>query len=140
MRVSDAMSMDVVTADAENAVRDAVGTMLDAGVGSVVVLKNDNPAGILTKVDVLRVGHEHDRPLSEIPVYAATSRPLVTIRPSATVRAAAVRMFEHDIHHLAVAEGVSLEGMITATDVLEAQDELLAETRDTDAERDEWDA
>jgi CBS domain-containing protein len=138
MRVSDVMSADVVTADAEDAVRDAVGEMLDAGVGSVVVLKDGNPAGILTKVDVLRVGHEHDRPLSEIPVYAATSRPLVTIRPGATVRAASTRMLDHGIHHLPVADGVTLEGIVTATDILDAQDDLLVKSREADEEREEW--
>lgn len=136
MRVREVMSADVVTADARSSVRDAVGRMLDAGVGSVVVERDGDPAGILTKVDVMRVGHEHDRPLSEIPVYAATSRPLVTIEPSATVRAAASRMFDRGIHHLPVADGLEVVGVVTATDVLRAR----ADRRDDedDDRRDEW--
>jgi len=139
MLVRDVMSTNVVTVDANAAVRDAVGRMLDAGVGSVVVTKEDNPAGMLTKQDVLRVGHDHDRPLSEIPVYAATSRPLVTARPSEPVRVAAARMFDEDVHHLPVAEDTALEGIVTATDLLAAQDDLLAEAREDAEQREEWD-
>jgi CBS domain-containing protein len=84
MLVRDVMSTNVVTVDANATVRDALGRMLEAGIGSVVATKEDNPAGILRNVDVLRIGHEHDRPLSEIPVYAATSRPLVTTRSAPT--------------------------------------------------------
>jgi CBS domain-containing protein len=138
MRVRSVMSADVVTADARETVRDAVGRMLDEGTGSVVVEKDGDPAGILTKVDVMRVGHEHDRPLSEIPVYAATSRPLVTVEPSATVRAAAAQMFDRGIHHLPVADGLEVVGVVTATDVLAARDDLLAEASETDERRDEW--
>jgi CBS domain-containing protein len=140
MLVRDVMSTSVGTVDANATVRDAVGHMLEDGIGSVVVTKDGNPAGILTKVDVLRVGHEHDRPLSEIPVYAATSRPLVTARPSDPVRVAAARMFEEDIHHLPVAEDTTIEGVVTATDLLDAQDDLLAESREDAERREEWDA
>lgn len=140
MRVRDVMSTDVVAVDARASVRDAVGRMLEAGVGSVVVRTDGNPAGIMTKVDVLRVGREHDRPLSEIPVYAAASRPLVTIQPSATVRAAAERMLDEGVHHLPVADGLDLAGVVTATDVLAAQGDLLREAREHADEREKWDA
>ncbi|MCD2198737.1 CBS domain-containing protein [Halobacterium sp. KA-4] len=138
MRVRDVMSTDVLSAAADESVRDAVGRMLDRETGSVVVEKDSNPAGILTKVDVMEAGHEHDRPLSEIPVYAAASRPLITVEPSATVSAAAARMFDYGIHHLPAADGLELVGIVTATDLLEAQDDLLVEARGTDERRDEW--
>jgi len=138
MRVRDVMSTDVLAADADDSVRAAVGRMLANGTGSVVVEKDGNPAGILTKVDVLTAGHEHDRPLSEIPVYAAASHPLITVEPSATVRAAAARMFDYGVHHLPVADGLDLVGIVTATDLLEAQDDLLAEVGEADERREEW--
>jgi CBS domain-containing protein len=140
MRVADVMTKDVLTADVKDSVREASGQMLEHGTGSVVVLKDGDPAGILTKVDVMRVGHEHDRPLSEIPVYAATSRPLITVKPSTTVRTASTRMFDHGIHHLPVAEGLELSGIVTATDLLEAQEDLLNEVHELDAQREEWES
>ncbi len=138
MRVREVMSTEVLSSAADDSVREAVGRMLDEGTGSVVVEKDGNPAGILTKVDVLEAGHEHDRPLSEIPVYAAASRPLITVEPSATVSAAAARMFDYGIHHLPVADGLDLVGIVTATDLLEAQDDLLVAARGTDERREEW--
>jgi len=138
MRVREVMRTEVLTVDADDSVRDVVGLMLDREAGSVVVETDGNPAGILTKVDVLAAGHEHDRPLSEIPVYAAATHPLITVEPSATVRAAAARMFDHGVHHLPVADGLDLVGVVTATDLLEAQDDLLAEARTDDERREEW--
>ncbi|WP_353634576.1 CBS domain-containing protein [Halobacterium sp. NMX12-1] len=138
MRVRNVMSTDVLAIDAEESVRDAVGRMLDRETGSVVVEKDGNPAGILTKVDVMTAGHEHDRPLSEIPVYAAASHPLITVEPSATVRAAAAQMFDYGVHHLPVADGLDVVGVVTATDLLEAQDDLLREAHETDERRTEW--
>ena len=138
MRVREVMSTDVLSVPADDSVRDAVGRMLDRETGSVVVEKDGNPAGILTKADVLAAGHEYDRPLSEIPVYAAASHPLLTVEPSATVRAAAARMFDDGVHHLPVADGLDLVGIVTATDLLEAQDDLLAAARETDERRREW--
>jgi CBS domain-containing protein len=140
MRVADVMTRDVVTADVTDSIREASGQMLEHRTGSVVVFKDGDPAGILTKVDVMRAGHEHDRPLSEIPVYAAASRPLVTVKPSTTVRAASTRMFDHDIHHLPVAEGLELAGIVTATDLLEAQEDLLEEVHEVDEQREEWES
>lgn len=140
MRVADVMTRDVLTADVNESVRQAVGRMLEYGAGSVVVLKDGDPAGILTTVDVMRVGHEHDRPLSEIPVYAAASRPLITVEPSTTVRAASTRMFDHGIHHLPVAQDLELDGIVTATDILAAQDDLLKEAQEREEQREEWDA
>ncbi len=138
MRVREVMSTEVLSSAADDSVREAVGRMLDEGTGSVVVEKDGNPAGSLTKGDVLEAGHEHDRPLSEIPVYAAASRPLITVEPSATVSAAAARMFDYGIHHLPVADGLDLVGIVTATDLLEAQDDLLVAARGTDERREEW--
>jgi CBS-domain-containing membrane protein len=140
MRVADVMTKDVVTADITDSVREASGQMLDHGTGSVVVLKDGDPAGILTKIDVMRAGHEHDRPLSEIPVYAAASRPLVTVEESTTVRAASIRMFDHGVHHLPVADGIELAGIVTATDLLEAQEGLLKEVHELEEQREEWES
>lgn len=140
MRVDEVMTRDVVTADVNDSIREASGQMLEHGTGSVVVLKDGDPAGILTKVDVMRAGHEHDRPLSEIPVYAAASRPLVTIKPSTTVRTAATRMFDNGVHHLPVAEGLELAGIVTATDLLEAQEDLLKQSQEYEEQREEWES
>jgi len=78
-----------VTADVVAA--PAVGRMLRERVGSVVVTRDANPAGILTETDALKAGYLSERPFAEVPVSKAASGPLVTVSPGATVRKAVRR-------------------------------------------------
>jgi len=130
MRVEAAMTTNVVSVAAEASLHEAAGRMLDASVGSVVVTRDGNPAGILTEFDVVAAGHEFDRAFTEIPVYAASSRPLETVEPSASVERAAHQMHEADVSHLPVADGLDLVGVVTTTDLLAVRDHI-----DDDAER-----
>jgi CBS domain-containing protein len=138
MQVAEAMTNRVVTVAADASLRAAADLMLSEGVGSVVVRRDGNPAGILTEADFVAAGHEHDRPFSEIPVYAAASSPLVTTGPSATLRSAAERMNEAGVKRLPVADGIDLIGIVTATDLLAARSDLDAEAREYLREREEW--
>nr|WP_272904681.1 CBS domain-containing protein [Halobacterium sp. TGN-42-S1] len=125
------MTTAVVSVPAAVSLHEAAGRMLDAGVGSVVVTTDGDPAGILTEYDFVDAGHEHDdRSFTEIPVYAAASRPLETVEPTATVDRAAHQMHETGVSHLPVADGLDLVGIVTTTDLVGVRDEL-----DDDAER-----
>jgi CBS domain-containing protein len=130
MRVEDAMTTAVVSVPAEASLHEAADRMLARGVGSVVVTRDGNPAGILTEHDFVAAGHEYDRPFAEIPVYAAASRPLETVEPSASVERAAHQMREAGVSHLPVADGLDLVGIVTTTDLLGVRDRI-----DDDAER-----
>jgi len=125
------MTTAVVSVPATASLHDAAGRMLDAGVGSVVVTSDGDPAGILTEHDFVAAGHEHDdRSFTEVPVYAAASRPLETVGPTATVDRAAHKLREAAVSHLPVADGLDLVGIVTTTDLVGVRDEL-----DEDAER-----
>ena len=113
------MTTDLVTCDADATVRDATERMLRNRVGSVVVTDDGTPAGILTESDVLRAGYATDDPLSTIPVRKAASAPLVTVRPSATLRTATKRMRSEGVKKLVVVDGMSPEGIVTTQDVVE---------------------
>lgn len=125
------MATTVVSVPADASLHEAAERMLDANVGSVVVTSDGDPAGILTEYDFVAAGHEHDdRPFAEIPVYAAASRPLETVEPSASADRAARRMHEAGVSHLPVADGLDLVGIVTTTDLVAVRHEL-----DDDAER-----
>lgn len=130
MRVEDVMTTAVVSVPASASLQAAADRMLASDVGSVVVTRDGNPAGILTEYDFVAAGHEFDRAFAEIPVYAAASRPLETVQPSASVDRAAHQMHEAGVSHLPVADGLDLVGIVTATDLLGVRDRL-----DDDAER-----
>jgi CBS domain-containing protein len=140
MRVEDVMTRSVVSVPAEASLHEAADRMLTNGVGSVVVTRDGNPAGILTEHDFVAAGHEHDRPFDEIPVYAAASSPLETVEPSATLKRAAHQMREAGVSHLPVADGIDLVGVVTTMDLLAVGDRLDDDTERALRERDEWTA
>ena len=130
MRIEDAMTTPVVSVPADASLQAAADRMLAEAVGSVVVTRDGSPAGILTEHDFVVAGHEYDRPFGEIPVYAAASRPLETVEPSASVERAAHQMHDAGVSHLPVADGLDLVGIVTTTDLLRVRDRI-----DDDAER-----
>ena len=51
MRVSELMSRELVTVPVGATMKGAAGQMLQNGVGSVIVLNGETPAGIVTEMD-----------------------------------------------------------------------------------------
>jgi len=138
MRVEDAMTTAVVSVPAEASLREAADRMLAREVGSVVVTRDGTPAGILTEHDFVAAGHEYDRAFGQIPVYAAASRPLETVQPSASVERAAHQMHEAGVSHLPVADGLDLVGVVTTTDLLGVRDRLDDDAERALREREQW--
>ena len=138
MLVCEAMTGDVVTVAVDGTVADAAGPMLEFDVGSVVVTRGGNPYGIVTETDVIAAAHETGRPIDAIPLESATSHPLVTIGPDATVRAAVERMREAGIKKLAVVDGIDLVGILTRGDVVDAHPSLVREAVRRGERRGEW--
>lgn len=143
MRVKELMSQDIVTVPVGATMKGAAGQMLHNDVGSVLVMNDDTPAGIITEMDALRVGYATNYPFEEVPVRKVMSRPLVTIEPTKTVRTAIGRMRKADVKKLPVVSGFDLVGIITMTDIILNHGELLNEARSLESghgsrDPDEW--
>ena len=129
MRVSELLSKPVVTVPIGATMKGAAGQMLQNGVGSVIVLNNETPAGIVTEMDALRVGYATNRPFEKVPVRKVMSRPLETIEPNKTVQTAIRRMKHRNVKKLPVVSGFDLVGIITMSDIIFNHGELLNEAR-----------
>ncbi len=129
MRVSELMSRELVTVPLGATMKGAAGQMLQNGVGSVIVLNDETPAGIITETDALRVGYATNRPFEDVPVRKVMSRPLTTIEPTKTVRTAIGRMRRESVKKLPVVSGFDLVGIITMSDIIFNHGELLNEAR-----------
>jgi len=143
MRVSELMSRELVTVPVGATMKGAAGQMLQNGVGSVIVLNDGTPAGIVTEMDALRVGYATNRPFEKVPVRKVMSRPLKTIEPNKTIRTAIGRMRKENVKKLPVVSGFDLVGIITMTDIILNHGELLAEARKLESghgnrDPDEW--
>ncbi|ELZ33701.1 CBS domain-containing protein [Halorubrum tebenquichense] len=138
MRVEEVMTTDLVTCDADAAVRDAAERMLRNRVGSVVVTDGGTPAGILTESDVLHAAYATDDPLSTIPVQKAASAPLVTVGPDATLRTATERMRSEGVKKLVVVDGVTPAGIVTTQDVVDNYAGIRREVHDLATDATGW--
>ena len=113
MLVEEVMSTELVTCDVGASVREAAERMLRNRVGSVIVVDGRTPAGIATEADVLHAGYAADEPFSAIPLRKAMTSPVVTIRPSATLRTATDRMRSEGVKKLVVTEDMRPVGIAT---------------------------
>lgn len=138
MFVREVMSPDPVTVAADVTLRAAVERMLREHVGSVLVTREGDPAGILTETDALRTAYRAERPLAAVPVTAAATGELVTIPPAATTRRAVDLMRRKGVKKLVVTEGLDAVGVVTTTDLAHAQPELLREAHRIEADREGW--
>jgi CBS domain-containing protein len=127
MLVEDLMQTDIVTSDIEETVRGAVERMLRNHVGSVVVVENGNPTGIVTETDILKAGYGTENCFDEIPLEVAMSQPLVTIAPDKSLRAAMQTMRTENIKKLPVQDGIDLVGILTMVDVTRKYNDIVKE-------------
>ncbi len=116
--VARVMSTAVHTVSPDTLVEDAAGEMLDNGIGSVVVVDDDNRLeGILTTTDFVRIVAER-KPKDRTPVSTYMSTDVVTVGAQDSVRDAADAMVERGFHHLPVVdEDEGVIGMITTSDL-----------------------
>jgi acyl dehydratase/CBS domain-containing protein len=116
LRVSEVMSDTVETIVPDAVITDVATRLRGAGIGSLVVVRDGRPVGIVTREDLVGViadGADPDRTL----VADVMSAPLVTVGAGASVESAAGTVREHGIKHLPVTEDDRLVGMVTATDL-----------------------
>ncbi|MEN3047287.1 MAG: CBS domain-containing protein [Candidatus Caldarchaeales archaeon] len=104
---------DYVVLDENTSVSDAVRTMRDRGVTSVLVSKGGKAVGIVTERDVLyRVVAEGKDP-RKVKLGEIKSSPLVTISPDRRVSDAIAVMSQKGIRRIVVTEGDRVLGVLT---------------------------
>lgn len=116
--VKDIMTREVCTGRPDETILSAAKKMLEFGVGSVVVVEDRKPVGIVTEKDVLEKVVAKNRTPSEVMLRDIMSYPIITIRPVTSVREAADIMLKKGIRRLPVIDGGNLIGIVTDTDIL----------------------
>ncbi len=98
---------------------DAAERMVHNKVGSVIVIKDSTPLGIVTEKDIVRIAQQ-SKDLAKITLEDIMSFPVITISKEQDVRTAAEMMYRNRIHHLVVIDENSgvLEGIISSFDIL----------------------
>ena len=126
LKIENVMVVDVVTVGAEATAREAVELMNRNEIGCLVVVdKEEKPVGIITERDLLkRVLAKRKNPV-RTKVKDIMSKPLVTGTPHMDIEAAVRLMFKHKIKKLPVVENGQLVGLVTLTDLVRFQPQII---------------
>ena len=120
------MTTNVKTVRPFSTVRDVVRKMNKFGIGSVLVVGEDRPVGIITERDILRRIVEPFLDPSVIKAKDIMSTQLVTISGDVSVEAAARLMVRRKIKKLPVVEDEKLVGIVTSMDVMKANPKIVS--------------
>ena len=115
--VRDVMTKNPVAMSADSSVTAAAKAMSDHRIGTVVVMEDDRPFGIVTDRDItvraVATGSDPSKTrLSEI-----CSQSLAAVRPDQSVDDAVQLMKSHDVKRVVVMTDSKLEGIISLADL-----------------------
>lgn len=111
------MTSEVVTVDQDQTVQSVCRIMSDKEVGSVVILKDASPVGIVTERDFLRRILAADRDPKNTKIGEIMSSPVVSVSPDSNVLDALSLMKERNFRRLVVMDQHKLVGIVTLADL-----------------------
>jgi len=115
--VKDIMNKSVIAVDASITINEAAKMMEDSKVGSVIIMENNLPIGIVTDRDFAVKVAAHAYQIST-PVKQIMSSPLIAIGPEETVWMVSDLMYTRGVRKLPVIENDQVIGIVTATDLV----------------------
>lgn len=116
--VASLMSTDVQTVRPDTLVEDAARQMLEANIGSLVVVDDDGRLeGILTSTDFVEIVQK-SQPKAQTTVERYMSTDVQTATAQESIRDVADRMLQHGFHHMPVVDDDrTVIGMLSTSDL-----------------------
>ena len=127
--VKDIMTYKIKTIAPSRTLRQAAKSMAASKIGSVVVVEDQKPLGIVTEGDISRSiakGLDPDR----IRVKAIMPRKLMTTTPDERVEVAAKLMAEANVRKLPVVKDGKIVGIVTQTDIVASSFDLVTSLKE----------
>jgi len=115
----------VITTKKDSPVKDAVNLMNRYEIGCLVVVENGKPIGIITERDLLKRVLANSKELRNMKVMEIMSKPLISAAPNEEIEEAVKLMFQKKIKKLPIVEKRKLLGLVTLTDILSIQPQLI---------------
>jgi len=124
--VKDLMQKPVQFIQIKKSVKDAATIMDKNNVGSLVVIRNGKPVGILTDTDIIRRVVAKNKKPETVKIINVMSKPLITVKPNETYLEAAKKLRKNNIKRLPVVSEVGkLIGLLSLSDIAVAVPEML---------------
>jgi CBS domain-containing protein len=115
--VRDIMTKYVVTIDENRTALEAAKIMAEKGISSLIVLKDQNPVGIVTERDFVKKICIKELKISHVKVNEVMSKIRTFADPEIPIEVAVQRMVNHKIRRLPIMETGQVVGIITVTDL-----------------------
>lgn len=117
--VRNAMTKDIISLESNIGVQEAIKLMVEKDIGSVLVTRHGEVAGILTERDIMKKCCPQVQ-CTVMKTGDVMNSPLITIDGDAAIGEAADLMAKKKIRRLLVTKGGKIEGIITERDVMSA--------------------
>lgn len=125
LTVEDVMVEDVVTISADATVLQAAKLMNKNEIGCLIVLRRERAVGIVTERDLLKRIVSESRDPMKTKVRQIMTKPLIAGEPEMDVEDATRLMFDNKIKKLPVLEDGKLVGLVTLTDLVRYQPQMI---------------
>ena len=126
MKIKEAMITDVKTARPDIKIRKAAEIMTQFRIGSLVIVSGSGSVkGILTERDIMKNVVATGRSGDDVTAEEIMTTDLVTISQEDSLEDAADLMTEHQVKKLPVIEDNKLVGIITASDLVKYEKNLI---------------
>ncbi len=119
LTVSDYMSRNPVTVPSTVRLNEVIEIMAARQIGSVIVTREDSPAGVVTEREIIREVVKAGGPPSDMTAERVMTPTFVRIKPESSVEDAAKEMLTRK-GRLLVFDGETLAGVLTSTDLVRA--------------------
>ena len=116
----DSKGRDIVSIVADASVLDAIKTMAERSIGSLLVMDGDELKGIVTERDYARKVIVKGRSSKSTQVQEIMTADVRTATPDQTVNHCMTIMTERSIRHLPVVENGTVVGLISIGDLVQA--------------------
>ncbi|MFW9802420.1 MAG: cyclic nucleotide-binding/CBS domain-containing protein [Candidatus Thorarchaeota archaeon] len=116
--VKDVMTKGVRVTGPDSSVKEVVATMNRFNIGSIIVVQDNKPVGVISERDVLMRVVEPCLSPETIAAKQIMTHPVITICESASVAEVVKIMAEKRVRKIPVMQEESLVGIITYTDIL----------------------
>lgn len=116
-QLRDIMIKKVVTIEVDRTAQDAAKLMAEYSIGSLVIVSDGNPVGIVTERDLVRKVCAKDIASSKVPLSEVMSSPVIWAEPDIPIETAVQRMFNNKIRRLPILENGKIVGIVTVSDL-----------------------
>ncbi len=116
-QIRDIMEKNVITIKQDTTALKAAELLKEKEISFLVIMKDEEPVGIITERDLVRKVVAEDKQASGVSLGNIMSRKFRWVEPSTEIEEAVQKMINHNIRRLVVLEEGKLAGVITQTDL-----------------------